>query len=335
MKSESMIVPGERPASERGAALLTVLLLVAVIAVLAGAALEKLRMATRVGGNAVALDQARAFSFAAETLAVVKVSDLLSKSPAKVTLEGGWSGRPIPLPIPNGVATATVTDGGNCFNLNGLVVEVTPGVYGAYTPARLQFARLIRLVDPVAASPDAIAAAAADWIDSDTAPLDGGAEDSSYGGGAGPYRTANTLMTDPSELRAVKGVTRSDYDRLRPWLCALPQAMPSKINVNTLLPEQAPLIAMLTPGTLSVEGARQVLLRRGPQGFASTAAFWSQAALAAGTADDAAGQTEVRTTWFALKVDVTLGGVRLEQNGLIDATTLPARLVSRQWGERP
>ena len=321
----------DRKPSERGAALLTVLLLVAIIAVLAGAALEKLRLSTRVGGNAVALDQARAFSFAAETLAVVKVSDLLARHPARVTLEGGWSGRPIPLPIPGGTADATVVDGGNCFNLNGLVTEVSPGVYASFTPARAQFARLIRLVDPQAASPDGIAAAAADWIDSDTYPLDGGAEDSAYSG----YRTANTLMADPSELRAVRGVTRADYERLRPWLCALPVAAPSRINVNTLLPEQAPLIAMLLPGTLTVEGARQVLLRRPPAGFAATTAFWSQAALASGSAQDAAAQTDVRTTWFSLKVDVTLRGVQLEQYGLIDATTLPARLVSRQWGERP
>ena len=326
-----MPASAERKLSERGAALLTVLLLVAIIAVLAGAALEKLRMATRVGGNAVALDQARAFSFAAETLAVVKVSDLLGKRPDKVTLEGGWSGRPIPLPIPGGTATATVVDGGNCFNLNGLAVEVSPGVFVAFTPARVQFARLIRLVDPQASSPDGIAAAAADWMDSDTSPLDGGAEDTAYSG----YRTPNTLMADPSELRAVRGVTRADYERLRPWICTLPFAAPSRINVNTLLPEQAPLIAMLLPGTLTVEGARQVLLRRPPAGYTATTDFWSQAALAGGSADNATGQTDVRTTWFALRVDVSIGKIRLEQSGIIDASALPARLVSRQWGERP
>ena len=44
-----------RPANqERGAALLTVLLLVAVIAVLAGGMLEKLRLATRLSANATA-----------------------------------------------------------------------------------------------------------------------------------------------------------------------------------------------------------------------------------------------------------------------------------------
>ncbi|MEO9131769.1 MAG: type II secretory pathway protein, partial [Sphingomonas sp.] len=138
--------------SETGAALLTVLLLVAVIAVLAGTALEKLRLSTRLGSNAVAMDQARAYSFAAETLALTKVSDLLKANGTRVTLAGGWSGRPIPLPVPGGVATARLTDGGNCFNLNSLVVETAPNTYAAYTPARLQFARLIRLVGGPGAS---------------------------------------------------------------------------------------------------------------------------------------------------------------------------------------
>ncbi|MDQ2892789.1 MAG: type II secretory pathway protein, partial [Pseudomonadota bacterium] len=54
------------PARERGAALLTVLLLVAVIAVLAGTALERLRLTTRLAGNAAAGAQARAYAEAAE-----------------------------------------------------------------------------------------------------------------------------------------------------------------------------------------------------------------------------------------------------------------------------
>ncbi len=321
-------------ASERGAALLTVLLLVAVIAVLAGVALEKLRLATRLGGNAVALEQARAYSLAAETLAVAKITDLLGRDPSRVTLAGGWSGKPFPLPVPGGLATASVTDGGNCFNLNGLVVETAPGTYAAYTPARLQFARLIRLVRAPAQSPDAIAAAATDWIDSDTDPIGQGAEDSAYTGGETPYRTANTLMADPSELRAVAGVTQAVYAKLRPWICTLPKAAPSKINVNTLLPEQAPLFAMLLPDTLSVEGARQLLLKRPPQGFESAEKFWQLPALNAITpSGEEMAQATVTTTWFALRIDVSLGGAELEEHGLIDATRLPARIASRQWGE--
>lgn len=327
---ETRVFAGFRKDSERGAALLTVLLLVAVIAVLAGTALEKLRLSTRIGSNAVALDQARAFAQAAEILAVAKVSDLLARDPSRVTLAGGWSDKPFPLPIPGGIATARVSDGGNCFNLNSLVVETGPGVYAAYSPARRQFARLIRLVGAPTASPEGIAAATADWIDSDNAPVEQGSEDASYTG----YRPADTLMVDPSELRAVAGVTAAVYARLRPWVCTLPKAEPSKINVNTLLPEQAALFAMLLPDTLSVEGARQMLLRRPPQGFASTSEFWKLPALSAITAGpDAEAQTSVTTKWFALRVDVTLGDADLEDHGLIDATRLPARLATRQWGE--
>jgi general secretion pathway protein K len=141
-------------------------------------------------------------------------------------------------------------------------------------------------------------------------------------------------MADPSELRAVAGVTAAVYAKLRPWVCTLPKAEPSKINVNTLLPEQAALFAMLLPDTLSVDGARQMLLKRPPQGFASTSEFWKLPALSAITAGpDAEAQTSVTTKWFALRVDVTLGDADLEDHGLIDATRLPARLATRQWAE--
>jgi general secretion pathway protein K len=325
--------PADRP-QERGAALLTVLLLVSVIAVLAATALEKLRLSTRLAGNAVSGEQARAYGYAAETLALSRVSDLLSRSQQRVTLAGDWSGRPFSLPVPNGVATARVTDGGNCFNLNGLVTEETPGIYVTNQSARVQFARLMRLVDVPTSVTAGIADAASDWIDTDNEPLPGGAEDGAYTGAATPYRTSGTLMTDISELRAVSGVTPEIYTKLRPWLCTLPVAKPSVINVNTLLPEQAPLFAMLLPDTLGVDAARQILLKRPPQGFESTSAFWAIPAQNAITAaPDAVAQTAITTEWFALQVDVTTGGAELQERSIIDATRLPARLVSRSWGE--
>lgn len=320
--------------NESGAALLTVLLLVAVIAVLAATALEKLRLSTRLASNAGATEQARAYGYAAETLALARVTDLLGQAGKRVTLAGGWSDTPFRLPVPGGLATARVRDGGNCFNLNGLVVETEPGTYANYAAARVQFSRLMRLVGVPAALTDGIADATADWIDSDDAPLAAGAEDGAYTGAAMPYRTSGSLMTDISELRAVSGVTPEIYARLRPWICALPVAKPSTINVNTLLPEQAPLFAMLLPDTLGIEAARQLLLKRPPQGFESETAFWALPAQSAITpSPDAIAQTSVTTRWFALRVDVNLGGTELEQHSIIDATTLPARLVSRAWGE--
>lgn len=320
--------------SERGAALLTVLLLVAVIAVMAGTALERLRLSTRLAQNIVSIDQARAYALAGEALALSRISNLLSQNHDRTTLAGGWSGRPFPLPVPDGLATITVQDGGNCFNLNSLVTQTAPGTYAAYTPARLQFARLIRLVGAPASSPDNLAAAVSDWIDSDRDPLPGGAEDSAYQALPTPYRTANTLIADASELRAVSGVTPAVYDRLRPWVCALPRAEPSRINVNTLTPEQGALMAMLFPDTLSIGAARELLLRRPPQGYESSAAFFAAPALSGITAaPDAVQQTAVTSQWFALDIRVTQGASELEEHALVDATRLPARLASRHWGE--
>jgi general secretion pathway protein K len=318
--------------SERGAALLTVLMLVAVIAVLAGGALEKLRLSTRLAGNAAAIEAARGYARAAETLALGRIDSRLGQAHDRVTLAGGWSGKPFGLPLPcGGTAVATVRDGGNCFNLNGLVTRTAPGVYVGNGAARLQFARLMRLVDVPGQSADGIAAAAVDWIDSDADQQPSGAEDGMYLGQVPSYRTAGTLMADVSELRAVHGVTPDIYARLRPWVCALPIAEPARINVNTLLPEQTPLLAMLLPDPGRGEAVRQALLRRPPEGFDSVDKFWSMPGFATGGGDIA--QTAVTTTWFSLDIGVNLGGAAIEQHGLIDARHLPSHIVTRQWGE--
>lgn len=320
----------DRPHGERGAALLTVMLLVAIVAVMAATALERLRLSTRLTANAVALDQARGLALAAETLATTRITQLLRQSPGRVTLAGGWSNQPFTLPLPGGGATLRVSDGGNCFNLNGLVTELD-GVYVADPTAVAQFARLARLLNVPGG--EGIAAAAADWIDSDDQPLGTGAEDGAYAGLATPYRTAGTLMVDPSELRAVAGVTSAAYDRLRPWLCTLPHATRSTININTLTPEQAPLIAMLLPDTLSVQAAASGLLRRPPGGFGDTQDFWKIFAASGITDPLAERQTGVVTQWFDVRIDVLVGDSELQERALVDATMLPARLVSRQWGE--
>jgi general secretion pathway protein K len=318
---------------ERGAALLTVLLLVAVISVLAASGLERIRLSTRLAANAGALEQARGYAYAAETLATTRVTALLGENRERVTLAGGWSGRPFPLPIPRGSALARVSDGGNCFNLNSLVTDTGNGIYAANPGTIAQFARLIRLARAPGA-PDAIAAATADWIDSDDAALPGGAEDGAYTGLATGYRTAGTLMADPSELRAVAGVTPALYATLRPWLCTLPTAERAVVNVNTLSPEQAPLVAMLYPDTVSVGSAQAALLKRPLAGFEDTGAFTALLALGGGTDDPGVGaQLGVTSKWFALRIDVVLDGAELQEHALIDARTLPARLVSRQWGE--
>lgn len=322
------------PSGERGAALLTVLILVAVIAVMAATALEKLRLSTRLGGNAVAIEQARGFAYAAEALAIIRIGDLLQRSQGRVSLLGGWSDRPFALPLGDvaggATAVARVTDGGNCFNLNGLAQRASgqPGVLIGNAVETAHFAKLMRLIGVPGQVAEQVAAATADWIDSDQNPQGGGAEDALYLGRDPPYRTGGTLMADVSEMRMVNGVTPELYARLRPWLCTLPDASPTMVNINTLAPEQAPLVAMAQVDTISPGAIAQALLRRPPQGYADASAFWAQVPGATG-----AGGVAVTTRWFALRIDVTLGGVAVQERALVDARRVPPQLVARIWGE--
>lgn len=323
------------PNRERGAALLTVLLLVAVIGALSAVALDHLRIATRLGANLAAVDQARGYAMAAETAAIGQVNTLLTRNGARVTLQGGWADQPIPFPVPEGSAEIRVRDGGNCFNLNGLVTQAPDGRLVARIASVEQFRRLMRLIGIGDRDARPIAAATADWIDTDSDSLPGGTEDSGYANAALHYLPANVLMADASELRAVRDVTPALYDKLSPWLCALPVAQPSRVNVNTIAPERAALLAALLPEGVDPAKLRAALAARPVGGFSSAPAFW--AALARGgltTGPEAALQSAVTTQWFALETEITLGGARLRQQSLIDASRPPqARVVARAWSD--
>ena len=319
--------------SERGAALLTVLLLVAVMAVVASTALERLALATRMTGNGGAVDQARAFADAASEVARLKIGDLVAASPGKTTLAGNWMGTPQTIPMPGGMATARVSDGGNCFNLNSVVAGDSEANLKVRPVGVAQFQALLQALGVDARQAQGAAASLADWIDTDSVPQPGGAEDEVYAQAARPYRTANRFMVDPSELRAVAGVTPAIYDLVRPWICALPTADLSPININTLLPDQAPLFAMLLQGQLSVAQARQLLAQRPAEGYGSTMQFWAPlAAQGISPLEEAANQVKLTTGFFRVDVSVNVGGTEVVEGALIDARQSPAVLIRRSWG---
>lgn len=321
------------PESERGGALLTVLLLVAVMSALSVAALEKLRLSTRLAANGAAADQARAYSFGVEAMALDRIGMLTGRDTNGMTPAEGWNGRPFTVPLTGGIATATFRDGGNCFNLNSVVDGL---IVGDYAPRELGIRQFVWLMQALGIAPtDArrIAASLVDWIDADSVPNPDGAEDDFYARGATPYRAANTLLGDVTELRAVAGVTPELYARLRPWVCALPTTDLSPVNVNTLALDQAPLIAMLIPDQLDLPRARQILSQRPAGGWASIADFWDLSTLHALTPPmEVQNQTTLRTRWFNLTLDVEIGGAQVSETALIDGALAPARLVSRKWG---
>jgi general secretion pathway protein K len=323
--------PGK--AGERGAALLTVLLLVAVMAVVASMALERLALATRITGNGGAADQARAFADAGVEIARLRIGDLIVANPGKTTLAGNWMGTLQPVSAPGAVVNVKVTDAGNCFNLNSVVAGDNESNLKVRPVGVSQFQALLQALGIDARQAQVAATSLGDWIDSDNVPQPGGAEDETYAQAAQPYRTANRFMMDASELRAVHGVTPAIYDLARPWICALPTADLSPLNINTLMPDQAVLLAMLLQGQVGVAQARQLLAQRPADGYGSTVQFWAPlAARGISPLEEAANQVKLTTGFFGVEVTVDVGGTQVVERAMIDARQSPAQLIRRSWG---
>lgn len=319
---------------ERGAALLTVLLLVAVMGALTAAALDKVRLSMALAANGAALDQARSFAVGIESLMALRIDDIIAANPDRTTLAGEWNGVARPMELPGGgMAQTTIRDGGNCFNINSVVEGTEPTALTPRPSGITQFASLMRVMEVPAATAQQIAEAAGDWVDADDIPNRQGGEDAAYADGAPPYRPGNTLFADVSELRAVRGMTPEIYRVIRPWLCALPATDMSPINVNTLTPEQAPLIAMLGPEQISLDLARQAIAQRPPDGWDSIVEFYRLPALERVVLPfDVQVQPQTKTRWFALDLRIELQGAELAETALVDARIAPARVVARQWG---
>jgi general secretion pathway protein K len=311
-----------------------VLVLVVIMSGIAAAAFEKLRISTALARNGAALDQSRAYAVGVETLLALRIDDLVAESPESTTLAGGWNGDTRRIDLPGeGQAEGTITDGGNCFNVNSVVEGERPDALRARPLGISEFASLMRVVGVPAAPAQGIAESAADWADADSVPSPNGAEDGGYASGATAYRPANTFFAEVSELRAVAGMSPEIYRRVRPFLCALPVADLSPINVNTLLPDQAPLVAMLAPEAIPVGAVREVLARRPQAGWTNISQFWQDPVLKRATMPlDAQLQPKLKTQWFGLRLAVRLRGAELVETALIDARHSPSRVAVRRWG---
>jgi general secretion pathway protein K len=133
------------------------------------------------------------------------------------------------------------------FNLNSLVIAANGQVKG--DPKAI--ARFERLLDILELEPK-WAKIIVDWIDSDIeAEFPDGAEDNVYTSQTPPYRTANMPITRASELLALAGFGLERYQKLEPFVTALPVG--TAINLCTASPEV--LDALL-------EGKREFTLAR-------------------------------------------------------------------------
>lgn len=320
---------------QEGVALLTVLLLVAVMSVLVIAMLDDIRFSLRRAGNAQAVAQAQWYALAAENLAMTRIEQLARRDPGVTTLAGDWNGRSFLFPVDDGVIRAALSDATACFNLNS-VVQGAGELYTRNDTGIAQYQALLQALDFPPAQATALSHALADWIDSDQQREGLGLEDSGYARGRNSYRTGATLLAEPSELRAIHGYSNAVYARLRPHVCALPGTALSPVNLNTLQDQDAPVLAMLTAGAIDTARARRVIASRPAQGWRSYDEFWRSPGLADAVPDNSVlDQVALNSRYFRLHAEVDSGPAQVVLSALIehraDLPDAPARLLSRRW----
>ncbi|MBI1407001.1 MAG: general secretion pathway protein GspK [Caulobacter sp.] len=324
-----MTAPAAKP-HEKGVALLTVLLLVAVMAAIAVGVLDDIRFGIRRTFNAAAATQGQYFALGAEELARSRIRRLLERDPARTSLEGGWNGRPIVFPVDGGQITARVSDGTGCFNLNSVVTTGGGEPFVRREQGVRQFAALLTGLGVDGG--ESLASGLAEWIDSNDVGAPG-TEDDGYLRDALPHRTAAAPLAEVSELRAVHGFTAPIYAAIRPYVCALPTTDLSPVNINTLPFDRAVVLSALTEGAVSPGAARSVLASRPTDGWRDIAAFWSNPAFAGMAADaPVRNQITLRSRYFTLQAEVAFADGQVTLSSLFE--TPPSgdiRLAARRW----
>ncbi|MFN4286988.1 MAG: type II secretion system minor pseudopilin GspK [Brevundimonas sp.] len=320
-----------KPNRRRGMALLNVLLLVTIISALSIGFVDDIRFGIRRAENTRFASQARWYAHGLEQLAMVRIARLLDADSARTSLAGNWHQQDFSFPTDDdGTLTASLRDAGACFNLNS-VVEGAGDLIRSREAGIRQYRVLLGLLGIGEARAAQLADALADFIDTDAFRSPAGAEDEAYASLG--YRTAGTLLSEPSELRAIRGYDPQVYALIRPHVCALPQSGPTPVNINTLAPESAVVLAALSEGQIGVGTFEQVLAQRPPGGWRSLDDFLASRAFDGRPPEGALlAQLGLTTRYFALESHVTFQGAQIVSSALIEASGPDAiRLVARRW----
>jgi general secretion pathway protein K len=204
----------------RGAAIISALLVVALVAITATALLAQQSQALTRTEASVGRAQVRAY---ANTALHWTRGILFDDTSPNDHLGEPWARGLAALPVDSAVISGTLQDEQGRFNLNNLV--------GADKKASDRDVLVFRrLLTKLSLQPE-LADAVVDWIDDDLETRPNGAEDAYYLALPVPYRTAKGPMVSAEELLRVRGFDEKTFKRLRPFVTALP--VRTSINLNT------------------------------------------------------------------------------------------------------
>lgn len=289
-------------ARQLGVALITALLIMALLAILASNLTWDNGLDVRRTMSMLYHDEGIQAAYGAEDWIRIMLRDDANDSTTD-HLGEIWAAEFPVLPIESdsvrGVIQGTLSDLQGRFNINNLVDDNGNIDQNAFE----QFQRLLLVLelDP------RIAGIAADWIDPDqTAGMPDGAEDPIYTGKSPPYLAGNQALVTPSELMALDGMDKATLDVLLPHITAIPKSangQPTRINVNTATP---PVLQSMDPN-LTATDVERLLADRENGGFPD----YTNDLLSFVPADFINDYLAETSSYFQLKVVVQIDTVRV------------------------
>lgn len=227
-----------RPDKQKGVALITAVLVVALVTVLAINMISRQQIDIRRTGNILNTETAYIYALGVESWGIGIL--LRDRDNNKVDALGeDWAMIIPPIDVDGGQVVGRIEDMQSRFNLNNLLKTDEAGNEELSEVDYKIFQRLLNALELDSTLADKVV----DWIDKNSDVYKDGAEDYDYLGADPAYRTANTKMVSASELRLISGIDAETYKMLVLFVTALPKR--TTININTAL---APVIQALGDG---------------------------------------------------------------------------------------
>ena len=284
--------------SQRGIALLTILVMVALATILAATIAKRQTNTSENTGYLMRQDQSLLYAKSAEAF----FSELLiqdSDNGSSIDhLQENWA-KPMPaFPVEDGFISGRLLDESGKFNLNNLL-KADGSVDDS---ARRWFEKLLQRVG----LPAELSQAVIDWQDADDETTGAMGAESNYYQGLDPsYLASNTRFHQVEELKLVRGFEGKNYDLIAPYVTALPEA--TKINMNTAAPL---LLASIDP-ILDVKTLEQELKAKQAEltYFNSVEDLWKLNAFSGiepQNKTDAAAWLDSKSNYFTAQIEVVL-----------------------------
>ena len=316
--------------SQRGVAILTVLIIVALVMTLATVILARQSRTVRQTDNYQSLERAWQYAFALEQYVGMELQRDLKTNKYDALTESWATVVPtLPLEEGNGVKIGEfkgrVEDLQARFNINNVLDE------NGKLRTSGEDQQLKRLVQWVGL-PDGFATSIIDWIDPDTVIQSGeSAEGDYYLSSAIPYRAADMPLADTSELRLIRleGEAKDKETALKkllPYVTALPLKK-TTVNANTA---SKPVLTALGLNTQQIETI--ITAQREKKPFKSSNELFNALNLDEKQSEVLKTALDVNSQYFRLQGEIKVGRARVYLSSVFfRAPDKPIRVIMRQF----